>query len=87
RNATVEKEKTRTSPDTKPRRLSFKETRELEEIEIHLPELEARKAELEQLMSSGTLSNTELIAAGEKMTALIEEIDTLGMRWLELSDI
>uniref|UniRef100_UPI0035A0D219 ABC-F family ATP-binding cassette domain-containing protein n=1 Tax=Porphyromonas loveana TaxID=1884669 RepID=UPI0035A0D219 len=87
RNATVEKEKTRTSPDTKPRRLSFKETRELEEIEIRLPELEARKAELEQLMSSGTLSNTELIAAGEKMTALIEEIDTLGMRWLELSDI
>ncbi len=87
RNATVEKEKTRTSPDTKPRRLSFKETRELEEIEIRLPELEAHKAELEQRMSSGTLSNTELIAAGEKMTALIEEIDTLGMRWLELSDI
>lgn len=37
------------------RRLSFNEKRELERLEKEIPELEARKAELEQSLCSGTL--------------------------------
>ena len=38
-------------------------------------------------MSSGTLSTDELIAKSERIAALIEEIDTKSMRWLELSEL
>ena len=38
-------------------------------------------------MSSGTMATDELLTAGDRIAALIEEIDSKGMRWLELSDI
>ncbi len=70
----------------KARKLSFKERREFETLETELPRLEAEKANLEEKMSSGTLSPDELQKAGSRMTALIDEIDTKEMRWLELSE-
>lgn len=67
-------------------KLSFKEKRELESIEKELPELEAKKAELESELSSGTLSVADLTAKSEQISAIIEEIDEKSMRWLELSE-
>ena len=60
---------------------------ELERLEAELPKLEKEKAELESRMSSGTMATDELLTAGDRIAALIEEIDSKGMRWLELSDI
>ena len=37
-------------------------------------------------MSSGTLSNDQLLAKSERIAALIAEIDEKTMRWLELSE-
>ena len=71
----------------KARKLSFKEKQEFEALERELPQLEAEKALIEQQMSSGTLSNDELVAKGHRMQELIDLIDEKEMRWLELSDI
>ena len=68
-------------------KLSFNEKREFERLEAEIPELEAEKAALETEMSSGTLSTEELIAKSERIAALIEEIDSKSMRWLELSEL
>ena len=71
---------------TKPRKLTWKEQRELEAIEAELPELEAEKAELEARMSSGTLPYAELQAASERIRTLMNEISQREERWLELSE-
>lgn len=68
-------------------KLSFNEKREFERLEAEIPELETEKAALETEMSSGTLSTEELIAKSERIAALIEEIDSKSMRWLELSEL
>ena len=70
----------------KPRKLTWKEQRELEAIEAELPKLEAEKAELEAKMSSGTLPYAELQAASERIQTLMNEISQREERWLELSD-
>ena len=73
-------------PPGKPRKLTWKEQRELEALEAELPQLEAEKAELEAKMSSGTLPYAELQAASERIQALINEISQRELRWLELSE-
>ncbi len=67
-------------------KLSFKEKQEFAALEEELPKLEAEKKELEALMSSGTLTGPEIVAKGQRMQALIDEIDEKEMRWLELSE-
>jgi len=71
---------------SKPRKLTWKEQRELEAIEAELPQLEAEKAELEAKMSSGTLPYAELQAASERIQTLMNEISQREERWLELSE-
>ena len=72
---------------TSKRRLSFKEKREFEELEILIPRLEEEKSNLEVELSSGTLSNDELLEKSKRISVLIEQIDEKTMRWLELSEI
>ena len=69
------------------KKLSFKERKEFEALEIEIPQLEVEKAELETAMSSGTLSNDELLAKSERIAKVMEEIDEKTMRWLELSEL
>ena len=69
------------------KKLTFKERKEFEALETEIPQLEAEKAELETAMSSGTLSNDELLAKSERIAKVIEEIDEKTMRWLELSEL
>ena len=69
------------------RKLSYKEQRELEQLEIEIPELEQQKSNLEESLSSGTLSIDELTAASAKIAELIELLEEKEMRWLELSEI
>ena len=80
--ATPAKPKTEKKP-----RLSFKERKEMEELERRLPILEDEKSRLEQEMSSGTMTNNALVAAGARMAELVEEIDLAELRLLELMEI
>ena len=68
------------------KKLSFKERKEFESLDIEIPQLEEEKARLEAELSSGTLSNDQLLAKSERIAALIAEIDEKTMRWLELSE-
>ena len=69
------------------RKLSFKEKKELEELEVRLPELEAEKAELEALLSGGATLPDEIAKASERYKAVQDALDEAEMRWLELSDV
>lgn len=68
------------------RGLTFKENREKAEIEELLPKLENEKRELEQKMSTGTMESATLVDAGNRIGELIEKIDALEMRLLELME-
>ena len=67
-------------------KLTFQEKQEFQRLEQELPQLEAEKAEIEQMMSSGTLGADELMAKGKRIQELIEIIDEKELRWLELSE-
>ena len=69
------------------RKLTYKETRELEALETEIPQLESEKAELESRLSSGTMSHEELTAASARIGELLEIIGEKEMRWLELSEV
>ena len=79
-------EKPRRQETEAKRRLTFKERKEFEALDAEIPQLEAEKAELEQAMSSGTLSTDELLSKSQRITQLLEELDEKTMRWLELSE-
>ncbi len=73
--------------EPKKRKLSFKEKEEYETIERRLPELEKTKDELTLTLSSGELSNEELMKNGTALGKVVEEIDSLTERWIELSEL
>lgn len=71
---------------TVKRKLSYKEQRELESIESSLPELEAEKASLESELNSGELEYKLIQQHSQRIGELMELIDSLESRWLELSE-
>ena len=69
------------------KKLSYKERREFEELDALIPQLEAEKAQIEAELSSGSLSNDELITKSSRIGELISDIEIKTMRWLELSEL
>ncbi len=78
------KKKLKKSSDSGPRRRSFKESRELETLEQTLPDLEKRKADLEEAIGSGQGDLTNL---SQDLATLLERIQESEERWLELSEL
>ena len=70
----------------RPRRLTYKEQREFEQLEKDLEALGKEKTGLEEELSSGQLSNDDLIAKSNRVAEVIALIDEKEMRWLELSE-
>ncbi len=68
-----------------PKKLSFKEKSELENLDKEIPALQKEKETLELKMSDN-LSYDELQKTGERVTQIINELDAKEMRWLELSE-
>jgi len=69
------------------RRLSYKEKREMEQLEREIAALEEEQHQLEQSLCSGTLSVDELTEKSKRLPQLKDELDEKSMRWLELSEI
>jgi len=69
------------------RRMSFKERREFEQLEKDIEALEAEKKQLEEALSSGTISVDEITQMSKRLPVLNDELDEKSMRWLELSEI
>ncbi len=71
-------------PDA-PRKLSYKEQRELERLEKDIESLTAEKAELESKMNGGLTDLAELRKVTTRFTEVSDLLDTMETRWLELS--
>jgi ATP-binding cassette subfamily F protein uup len=71
----------------KPRRRSFKETRELSTLEQQLPQWEARRLELEQGLAAGGSDYAALELLSQELSALLQRIEQGEERWLELSEL
>ena len=69
------------------RRLSFKERKELEQLETEIAKLEEEKEAIETLLCSGTLSVDELTEKSKRLPELNDTLDEKTLRWLELSEI
>ena len=72
-------------PDSGPRKLSYKEQRELEQLERDIALLTSEKEELETAMNGGITDHDQLgrmASRFSEVTALLDEKET---RWLELS--
>ena len=77
-------------PKAKPakaRRRSFKENRELEQLDTNLPLWEARKDELESLLATGGSDYAALEVLSEELSTLLQTIAAGEERWLELSEM
>jgi ATP-binding cassette subfamily F protein uup len=68
-------------------KLSYKEQKEFESLELEIPALEKEKADIENRLASGILTTSEILNASERHGQLNELIDEKTMRWLELSEI
>ena len=92
--AELEQAKRKTSEPTspprtsanRPARLSYAEKKELEHILAQIPKLEQEKAELEEELSTGALAHDALMQASERIGQLIDEMDELTLRQLELEE-
>ena len=71
-------------PKNDPRRLSFKEARELKELDLRLPMLEKKKIYLEKKISDSDVDISEI---SHELAELIESIQKHEDRWIELSEM
>lgn len=74
--------------DNDKRKLTFKEKRELEQLELEIAELEAEQKTLETVFSSGeTMDGEQLDAATKRFAEITTLLDEKTVRWLFLSDM
>ena len=71
----------------KKRKLTYKEQKELEQLEKDLESLAAEKAALEESLNSGTLPYDQLQQASERIGQILEETDEKVLRLLELYEL
>jgi len=64
--------------------LSFKEVRELKELDIKLPLLEEQKISLEEKITNSDVDISEM---SHQLAALMESIQEYEDRWIELSEL
>ena len=69
------------------RRLSYKEKREMEQLEKDIAALEAEQHQIEEALCGGTTSVEEITTLSKRLPKLKDELDEKSMRWLELSEV
>ena len=69
------------------RRLSFKEKREMEQLEKDIAALEAEKKQIEEALCGAVTSVDEITEMSKRLPVLNDELDEKSMRWLELSEM
>src|SRR5262245_28019879 len=69
------------------RKLSFKERRELEELERRIAEMESRKAEAEAELAANGSDHVLVASLYDELQSLNEKLDRDMERWAELGDL
>lgn len=83
----IEKREKKSYHGEQKRKLSFKEKRELQQLEADIEALEKEQKQIEEELCSGTLSVEDLTQKSKRLPQLKDELDEKSMRWLELSEI
>ena len=76
-----------TQAQPKKKKLTYKEQKELEQLEKDLEDLSNEKAELEASLNSGTLPFDQLQQASERIGQIIADTDEKELRLLELYEL
>lgn len=71
--------------ETKQKKLSYKEQRELEQIEKDLPILEEKRDDILQLLNNET-DYSKISILSTELKTLSEKIEIIELRWLELQE-
>ncbi|MDP4206515.1 MAG: ABC-F family ATP-binding cassette domain-containing protein [Bacteroidota bacterium] len=71
----------------KPRKMSFNEKREFEQLEKEIGELETEKQQLELDLSSGLLNSDDIQIKSLRYSEIKDLLDEKELRWLELSEL
>lgn len=72
---------------SKPKKLTFKERKEYEQLEAHIPAMEAEKEEIEKILYLNPPAGfTEVQQLSQQLAELTQAIDTSTDRWLELAE-
>ena len=79
-------EETRRNRADQPRRLTYAEKREFEQLEKDIAELEKEKADIEVALCGGCTEVELIVNFSKRLPILNEELDTKSLRWLELSE-
>ena len=69
------------------RKMNFKEKVEFKNMEGDIEKLESEKAMLTDKLSDSSLSNVDLMNAGNRLGEVIKELEAKSDRWLELADM
>ena len=69
------------------RKLTFKEKREMEQLEQEIAQLTGEKTQLENLLSGGTADTNAITEASRRLGEILPRIDEAEFRLLELMDI
>ena len=72
---------------TEKKKLSFKEKQEYEKLQQEIEALEKQKAEITNLLTSGSSDHQQLQKWGEQLKSLNASVEEKTMRWLELSEL
>ena len=70
-----------------PRKLTYKEKREMEQLEKDIAALETEQKQIEEALCGGTTSVEEITRLSKRLPVLKDELDEKSMRWLELSEV
>lgn len=84
--AVTEESKGKPARTTNPNKMTFKERKEFETLEVEIEQLEKEKAELIEKMNSGAGSSQELTDWSRRYQEVESSLDDKSMRWLELSE-
>ena len=80
------KEASKAANFTQKKKLTYKEQRELEQLEKDLEALAEEKAGLKEKLSAGNMDFSDLQKASERIAEIIDLTDEKEMRWIELSE-
>jgi ATP-binding cassette subfamily F protein uup len=68
------------------RKLSFKEKEEFKQLEKDMDALEQEKESLTHKLSDAGISNEEIMTAGNRLSEVVQSLESKSDRWLELSE-
>ena len=92
RDGTVEKEVKVTQlsesaeKSLEKKKLSFKEKEEFKQLEKDMDALEQEKESLTQKLSDAGITNEEIMTAGNRLSEVVQALESKSDRWLELSE-